>query len=1534
MANIPVEKSFIGGLDTDTNLQNVSPTDYIDAKNCQNIDKYDRNNNFDIFPLGGNEYKFFLPDVELQKKTIRIFIELGQDPASLPAGGICDIELFTQNGVSIVTVNITTVTSPDIMDFATEIQTQLAALTPTFAVTTGATILGAASDIYFGYIDIEIDQFFADGLPEDYYIEITGNVIYGFETLEESLSRDVTGKLNVVGRFNLQSDLFLWATTVRDTVFGAIDISSITNITTTAENANIEIITLTAHGLFTGQQVIIDDTGSATGIWLVVVIDDFTIQLVNSAYQAYSIPTFRTLKKYVSGYGSILYANRDLKGNWVGINTTQAVATKLIGAKSLNFSTLNGVDAVVKKNNFQTKFKFGDNRNHYRLLVYKGAYQLNGFISNPITEKQGYSYDSLDIESRLLIGDVSLKISNVQEIIGGGSLTTYNYVFYARLINDDFTKTPFSNPSNPFTLIKQDTTDLTAANISEFNGQVSAEPTNKGIQISITDIPKGAYKFLEVAVVAYRFGSYTAYTLERVPLSPFQETAEVFFTSAVGTTSLDAIDFNRIYLNIQRGLNILDMENRSVISNVRLGIDPDLTEVAQAVVVTVNKRAIKKKGLLVRLDPLALEFGEYELADNILNYTGYHLLDTVRVGVRYKIKGGNWTKVYYIKDQSIMQGLIDASLDFSLTDTTDTFSYHLEFTNHDLDYLVDGVKLRNLIEDFQWVRADINSEVLASGVMVISDDPTGSVLNAYPRYTGSAPNALTADRDVVYFYSPDLNLVNGKTITWQDGDRLINLGNANLENTYTPTLTIEGEVYELDGQLSNTYDDLKVYDMIDFFKSTAMNLPFPLFPSFNVSLYDADTATSFWQRCLALRIDTANNVTANLDIGVYNCIYIRPKTTLYPLDTTQTTYKPIWGVNINIKTDTLATVYNVFGGDTFTMKRYLKLRQNNGTTSDSAAFGFYSQSKQNTQIAKYIFPALDYTSPYTSVTDISVNSYLQPSIPFESLLAFYDNSFDIINLINSFAPFSQFINEQEESIATIYWSLQALEDSEQNNDRYFLPLNQRAIDATAGEIVHMVKCNDILYTLQPLRTERQYFDATQMLKTVTTTEIVLGTGAVMALKGEFKSFYGCSNKWAIQFGSTQGGRSYFFYPDAINRKFVRVGDDGTKVISDSNNIFTWAMNGLLFAGNQLTPFDNYGLHTGFDEKSAQVYFTSRTFRKIKGAWDVYATYAVGEFVTNGYFYGLNDAPVIYQCIQANSASVETEPQTGIDWEDYWEIIPNTIDNYNFWTLVWSEKENKFKWFVSPRPKTWICYKETMLSPSPIDENLIFEHTELGSEAHWYCRDMDITVIGVVSGNTLDTNGGDFRILEDGFYRILEDGVSRRLLSSTPSNIPTQSTWGETIWYLVDSNGVQYQILSVIDGIITVVGDLPPLETEFSVTTCVFEEPYITNVVNENNGNKVRFVFTKYNSTKAPKRVEYTTNKHVSYLDSSELEDVDEYYESPVKVDTTNSPNDNETDASELFGKYLIVKTFLGVNNQQKLHNFVMKIREMNPKINK
>jgi len=1543
MANIAVEKRLIGGLDTDTNLQLVQPLDYIDAYNCQNVNKYDRNHNFDIFPMGGNEYKFFLPSVALQKKSIRIFVEIGQDPASLPAGGICDIGIFTQNGVLIGTINLTTTNSPNIAAMATQIQTQAAAFTPTFDISASATTL-TGNPVYFGIIDITFNQFFADEVPEDYSIQITGNVQYGFITKDENLTKDITGELKVVGRFPLADDLFLWATTVRKVDFGVISIVSVTNIPVTAENANAEIITSTPHGLFTGQQIIISNpnSGSIRGIWLVVVIDDFTIQLVNSAYQAYSVPSFNFIKKYVSGYGSILHAKRNANGVWQGTQTTQTVATKLIGAKQLNLSTLHGVDAVVKKNNFQTKFKFGDNFNPYRFMTYKGDYKTDGFLANPLTNTDGYYYDTIGESTKLLIGDTSVKITNVQEVIGGGGLTTKNYVFYARLVDNDFTKTPFSYPSNPYSLIKQDTSDVSSSNIFAFNGDDSAEPTGKAIQVSVGNIPAGAYKYLEIAVIEYRLGSFLGYLMPKIPLSAFQTSATVTVANYLGATDLDVIDLNRLYLSIKRGLNIVDMDNRTVLSNVRLGIDPDLTEVARNIVVGVVPHALQKKQTLNGTNPL--EFGEFELPDNILRYTGYHFWDTVRVGVRYKLKGGNWTKVYHIKDQNIRQGLDAGGYDYSLTSGSDAYTYLLELTNHDLDYLVNGVRLRDLIEDFQFVRAEINSEVIASGVVIVSD-PEIPLSGIYlPKYNGTPP-AGGFGRRIVFFYSPDLLLSNSPSITWQQGDRLINLGNASLENTYTPTSITPGEIYEYSGDLTPALinlQNLEIIDMINYYNFAANSTQaFPNNPGISVRLDDRFLPNNLFQQCLVFLLDsTISSITTHAVTGFYNCHYIRPKGDLYPKDVSLSTYIPIWGVATDVQNDTTSTIYLVAGGDTFTGKNYRVLRNYDSAAStlpNGAAFGFYSQSKNNTQIAKFIFPGLDFSVPYTAMSDLLLFNYFANFNELTSVR--YDKSFSILNLINTYPAFNNLVSEQEEAIATIFWSEQSLEDTNKNNDRYFLPLNQRAIDATAGEIVHMIKVNDILYTLQKLRTERQYFDNTQMLTSVTSAEILLGTGRVMGLKGDFKSQYGCSNKWSVHYGTSEGGRNTFYYVDAINRKIIRVGDDGTVVISDRAKLSVWAMKGLLFAANQQTPFDNYGLHSGWDEKSSQLYITSRTFRTIIGEWDIYYDegYQAGDQVINGYFYGLNDAPVIYQCIQYNLPTVDNEPQTGVDWEQYWEIIPFNIDNYNFWTLVWSEAENRFKWWVSPRPKTWIAYKETLLSPSPIDESNIFEHTELGEEAHWYCRDMGYDVTGVVSGNTLDTSESEFRILEDGFYRILEDGVSKRLLESSGTGanpIPTQTIWGETIWYLVDSNGNQYQILSIVDGVITVDSDLPIDENTYSVKTCVFEEPYIENVVNENQGKKVKFVFTKYNSTKAPKKVEYKTNLHQSFLDKSELENVDEYYTSPIKIDTTNSPNDNETDASELFGKYLRVKTFLGVKVMQKLNSFVVKMREMNPLINK
>ena len=117
----------------------------------------------------------------------------------------------------------------------------------------------------------------------------------------------------------------------------------------------------------------------------------------------------------------------------------------------------------------------------------------------------------------------------------------------------------------------------------------------------------------------------------------------------------------------------------------------------------------------------------------------------------YKLKGGNWTKVYHIKDQNIRQGLDAGAYNYDLTAGTDAYTYLLELTNHDLDYLVNGIKLRDLIEDFQFVRAEINSEVIASGLVIVSDKTPSPGSRHAPKYDGVAPTALETEEKLFSF---------------------------------------------------------------------------------------------------------------------------------------------------------------------------------------------------------------------------------------------------------------------------------------------------------------------------------------------------------------------------------------------------------------------------------------------------------------------------------------------------------------------------------------------------------------------------------------------------------------------------------------------------------------------------------------------------------------------------------------------------------------------------------------------------------------
>jgi hypothetical protein len=1506
MANTPIEKRLLGGLDTDTNVQLVRDIDYIDAFNLQNVNKDGFNEDLDIAPLVGNEFAFELKNAytDNRGKIYTLLVPIF-NYTDLPSVKFLEMFVYTQNGILVATIDAAYPAISSDTDLATLIETEILSQANLAANVTISTPI--ASTGYQRRIDIEV--LFPNNTSENYIIAIN-NLVPSVVEYELFIKREcypilggVMPKMQIIGRFNVLDDLFMWATPIKNRTFPSRNINTVNTSVNLTYNTFITVFT--GHGLVDGEQVVINDAQQnphINGIWTVQVLTPFDFALINSNYSTFVSTTgnIGTWKKYVSPFGAIYHAKRNVD-TW-GIND----AIPLLFSRDMNFITTSQIDCLVKSNNIQWKFKWTDNLNPYRLLIYKGQFKTLGFIFDPIDNPDGiYTFEGINEASKLNIGDTPLKVS-VQEVVGAGSLTTKNYVYYAALVNDGNTRTAWSYPSNPISIISTDVNDNSEANTLAFNGNVSAEPTNKAVEITVSNIPQGAFKFLEIGVVEYRLGVFTGYTLSRIPLSRFDTEATTLHTSATeNTLPLDTIELNRLYAAITRGLNIVEMDNRTVESNVWLQQDPDLSDMVSSIQYSVKRHNLTKSGLLT--DPVPLTFGEHRIPNDIVNFTGYSLFDTVRLGIVFKLKNKGKTLAYHIDDVVIdasgASGQRLAGLpDYSLADSNNAFTFYIEVQNINWDYVIPntGERLRDIVEDAYFVRSRVNSEVVASGYIVMGEY-TAFPLPVYEQAfdnTTYTPSVPADERKICFFYSPDTNVSN-LLLQPRFGDRLYVLGQATRESQTTVGTDV---AVEWGGNFGNTYGDFAIETAMNFFDNTILPTTATFFA----------TNLQWGTKTIALEVDAQIlPITSNTDYGVYAAYYIRPKQDLYPTNIELSSYIPINGVQFDIANDTPATTYDVFGGDTFTRKNFLLAKR----TSDEYIFGFYSQGKNNTNLTNLIFPGYFSGNLTTKLTAYFAS-------PDDYFFSRYDNSFNILNNINSIGAFDPRETQQGRAAATIYWSEQAFEDSAQTNDQYFLPLNNRALDLTAGEIVHMIVANDILYTLQPNRTERQYFDNTNQLQAVDGSTILLGTGQVMGTKGEFKSTYGCSNKWSVVPMKTDGGRENFLYVDALRRKIVRNGDDGTVVISDRTNIAQWCLKNMTLLTQQLTPADNFGVHGVWDDKNKQAILTSRTYRNVNSEWDVGVNYPIGWTVTNNQFYNFDGMPVVYVAIAAEASTSDNEPGVGRDWGDVWERAnPNDSRYYNWWSLVWSEKEDRFKWWISPKPKIWLPYMETILSPNPSpysqsNEYGVWEHTERGLTCQWYAYNVNFDS---VSPTQLNPTQIQFAV---SIYTVL----------------PNISLWGEDFCVEIQA-GINGEFIRIIG--LNNTGTIATLESPNGVLNRNWvlrisqkKEPYIEGVINENKGVRSKFVVVQYSSELAPTRTEMQTNEHRSFLAESDFTDEDEYYSSSIKFDTTNNPTNNQADTSMIFGKWMKIKTFLGFDRLQRLNNFVVKIRPLNRLISK
>jgi hypothetical protein len=444
-----------------------------------------------------------------------------------------------------------------------------------------------------------------------------------------------------------------------------------------------------------------------------------------------------------------------------------------------------------------------------------------------------------------------------------------------------------------------------------------------------------------------------------------------------------------------------------------------------------------------------------------------------------------------------------------------------------------------------------------------------------------------------------------------------------------------------------------------------------------------------------------------------------------------------------------ALTTNLFGGDTYTAQIYYRTFINkvsipNPLSGKSAqAINFTGQTKSNAYLiykneedpAHKVYPS----SYITTVSDqTGFNDWLSKQAPDTF---FYNSGYDLKNLFYGFRAGPSVDPLSKMPTRIIYSDLKP-QNSRSDFYRRFGILSYTDLDASFGEIIDMKNINGELFTLQPNKYQRQFFNTRGTLQLSDTSQIVLGDASVLSRPGVTITSYGCSNKWSVFLGRSQGGDDVIYWYDRIRKKFMRFGADGAVPISDRSFVRTAALNDTKWVLDFDSPALNYGMHGVWNQRLGEAIWTIRAHRKPDLAWvgverntqpeagENPIIYKVNEIVyledeTN--FLNFEQTIVLYVVIQEHSSELGIKPGVTQGWEEYF-FRPSIDDKdyYNINTISYSEFKNRFSQFQETyHPRIYLQWNDTFLSPRPKDpESNVYEHNS-GDIMRWYAHNGEV-----------------------------------------------------------------------------------------------------------------------------------------------------------------------------------------------------------------
>jgi len=322
----------------------------------------------------------------------------------------------------------------------------------------------------------------------------------------------------------------------------------------------------------------------------------------------------------------------------------------------------------------------------------------------------------------------------------------------------------------------------------------------------------------------------------------------------------------------------------------------------------------------------------------------------------------------------------------------------------------------------------------------------------------------------------------------------------------------------------------------------------------------------------------------------------------------------------------------VFGGDTFTQGFYLANRKvnpsfktNEGNWNhehfiqdysslggyDDAGIGqpkspgfgsgmkFYSQNRVNAQMRaddsdSFIFPKDGPLGAWLNEDEFGFGTDFR-----------YNSSYTPKNGVLSYSSINdRLLKQQTDLPSRIDYSEKYDQQTIDDRNQSFLPLNFKDIDQTFGEIISHKNVNGELFTLQPRKLQAQYFHATGQLQTDVAEgmNIVIGDGAVLARDGQSLSAYGTQHKWSVIKGRSPGGKDVLYWFNQESKLIMRFGADGTVVLSDVKGLRSFLENDTRWTEGIYTPYVNQGIRAVWDDEYKEAIWTWRGYRASRGMW--------------------------------------------------------------------------------------------------------------------------------------------------------------------------------------------------------------------------------------------------------------------------------------------------------------------------------------------